>query len=678
MTFCARRIDLNTFGRTFATIVLGLAVSLASGCITPFFDGDRYEGTRLALATEYNNLMAQRRYRDVISLAEKHIDPEDPYYRDAIYYMYQARLQEIQEVELRAEQLRKVRNRSSLSEVDEKATLPDTIEERPTRDRSEIRRDSGFTEPLIKQPTGEMREKLLSKIPVLNVIDTELDYVIYEIFKNSGIKFIVDPALIQDRKVSVRVTDETVLGFLDYLRQTQNIDYTILNNTLRLHPLNTDFQTHIFRLKHGLSPSALSRDFQSLSDLSFINRANEPGGSSGGGGGGGGGGGQGGGGQGGNTTQGSGEVGKSYLDLILEQLPEIVSWPEGSQGFVDRKNNTFLVRSTPGTLREIEQILHEVDVLPVQISIESRFIEIRNMDDFDFGTNFSLSGITFGSSGGDLGEVTIGDGTGTFFGNALTSMSGSRGTNFLFSGPLDEGEFSATIFVLDRLTTAETLSSPSVTTANNSTATIAVVQNLVFVEEFRVEEGQPVSDNAGGGGIGTTVFQVPSLVATINDENFTGFVLNVTPSVGTDGEHISLTIQPVVREVVDEVVIESSAVLATGNSMTNDDTQTFVSPDITRPILETRFVNTNLTVRDGATVVIGGLTRFVDSSTEDKVPFLGDIPILGRLFRRDTRQKEKRNLLIFVTARILNPEGGLYTDSVREVGDPMTKEMEQE
>ncbi len=647
---------MNRLRRTFPGAVGLFLVLIGAGCITPFLDRGRYEGARVALATQYNNLMAQREYAQVIALSEEHLDPDDPHYRDAVYFLYQARLAQIQEEATRAEQIRRMKNKGSVSVVDQSATISPGPDELPVHDRSDIQNETGFTEALARIPEGAMKDKLQAKIPVLNVIDTDLDFVIYEIFKVAGIKFIVDPGLLENRKISVRVTDETVIGFLDYLQTTQNIDFSIKNNTLRLHSYNTDLTTRFFRLRHGFQPAVLARDFQSLSDLSFINRANETGGGSGGGG-------Q----QQDTQTQGSGgkieAEGKSFIELILAQLPELVAWPEGSQAFIDKKNNAILVRSIPSTLEEVAKILAFIDIKPIQISIEARFIEVRNMDAFDFGTNLTIGGQEFGSNSGDLGKQTIGEGSGSFFGNPVADAGGgSTGGNLSFSGPLDEGQLSATIFVLDRLETAETLSSPSVTTANNSTATIAVVQNLVFVEEYRVESGTPISGDTGGGGFGNNVFQVPSLVATINDENFTGFVLNVTPSVGGDGEHIALTIQPVVREVVDQVLIESSAVLATGNTTSGE--QSFASPDIMRPILETRFVNTNLTVKDGSTIVIGGLTRFVETEVEDKVPFLGDIPILGRLFRRDTTLKDKRNLLIFVTARIINPEGGLYADPV--------------
>ncbi|WDT73678.1 MAG: hypothetical protein MPW17_22320 (plasmid) [Candidatus Manganitrophus sp.] len=121
--------------------------------------------------------------------------------------------------------------------------------------------------------------------------------------------------------------------------------------------------------------------------------------------------------------------------------------------------------------------------------------------------------------------------------------------------------FQAAIFVLDRLETSNTLSSPRVTTSNNSMATLAVVTNLVFIEDFQVEFPQTPIAPGPVGGQQVVVNPIPTLVATVNDRNFTGIVLNVTPSVGADGKTITLTLQPVVRAKVDEIVLQNTAVI---------------------------------------------------------------------------------------------------------------------
>jgi general secretion pathway protein D len=78
---------------------------------------------------------------------------------------------------------------------------------------------------------------------------------------------------------------------------------------------------------------------------------------------------------------------------------------------------------------------------------------------------------------------------------------------------------------------------------------------------------------------------------------------------------------------------------------------------INQPIFSTRKVTTSVSIFDGQTVVLGGLMREDVQKVEDKVPFLGDIPLVGRLFRSSVDQHLKRNLVIFVSARLINPAG---------------------
>ncbi len=96
-------------------------------------------------------------------------------------------------------------------------------------------------------------------------------------------------------------------------------------------------------------------------------------------------------------------------------------------------------------------------------------------------------------------------------------------------------------------------------------------------------------------------------------------------------------------------------------------TTTVLTPNvINQPIFSTRKVTTSVSVWDGQTVVLGGLMREDVQRTEDRTPILGDIPIVGRLFRTNVDQHIKRNLVIFVTARLVNP-GGQPVNSTEEV-----------
>jgi len=109
---------------------------------------------------------------------------------------------------------------------------------------------------------------------------------------------------------------------------------------------------------------------------------------------------------------------------------------------------------------------------------------------------------------------------------------------------------------------------------------------------------------------------------------------------------------PEVSELVDWIQYGSEVTLPTQGA--GDRTFTF---NIPQPIFSSRHVTTSIVIWDGQTVVMGGLIREDLQTIEDKIPLLGDIPILGRLFRTEGEFSQKRNLVIFVTARLVDPAG---------------------
>ena len=143
--------------------------------------------------------------------------------------------------------------------------------------------------------------------------------------------------------------------------------------------------------------------------------------------------------------------------------------------------------------------------------------------------------------------------------------------------------------------------------------------------------------------------------------------LEVEPVVGPDGVTIDLNLVPQVVEF--EGFINYGSPINTVNpallgfitggvtSLLSNTTITLTDNVINQPIFSTRKVTTSVSVWDGQTVVLGGLMREDVQKTEDRTPILGDIPIVGRLFRTNVDQHIKRNLVIFVTARLVNPGG---------------------
>jgi general secretion pathway protein D len=165
-----------------------------------------------------------------------------------------------------------------------------------------------------------------------------------------------------------------------------------------------------------------------------------------------------------------------------------------------------------------------------------------------------------------------------------------------------------------------------------------------------------------------------------------GITLEVEPTVGPDGYTIDLILSPRVVEFdgfinygspINTVVTLVNAVGALGLSANFRVTDNVIN----KPVFSTREVTTEVTVYDGQTVVMGGLMREDIQKIEDKVPILGDIPLAGRLFRTSVDQHIKRNLIMFVTASLLDPAGQplIKVDEEKEiVPEPSAEAIEEE
>lgn len=147
----------------------------------------------------------------------------------------------------------------------------------------------------------------------------------------------------------------------------------------------------------------------------------------------------------------------------------------------------------------------------------------------------------------------------------------------------------------------------------------------------------------------------------------TGPSLDVIPYVSADGHSIQMTLIPSLLEFVgyDESPFQNSVQNAAGNNIGNG--ATFNQP---LPRVRVRQVVTSVNVWDGQTVVLGGLIADDTKTQRDKVPVLGDIPVLGRLFRSESSVKSKKNLVILVTPTIIDPAGKRVNNPDRLPFDP--------
>ncbi len=317
---------------------------------------------------------------------------------------------------------------------------------------------------------------------------------------------------------------------------------------------------------------------------------------------------------------------------MQESVGILVDTAAGGQVQVDNRTNALVITERPSRMNRIQEIIERLDRPTEQVMIESKFIEVTNRDVENIGVNWtSLSGYelstgpyndTRNRTRSDTQDTTVpAPPTPPDILRKLTEFSNVDST------VLSAGAFNMTLSALETLDDVKLVSNPTVVTLNNTEALIAIG------ERFPVPQ-YTYNDERG-------TYEVSGF-----DYEDIGITLNVTPQVNTAG-FINLDIRP-------EVSTRQGTVIFGGAS----------GAEI--PIIGSRRTESNITIKDGFTLAIGGLVENQIQNGVNKVPVLGDIPGLGNLFKSRTDNIEQRNLIIFITARTLNPDGSTY----EEVIDP--------
>ena len=216
------------------------------------------------------------------------------------------------------------------------------------------------------------------------------------------------------------------------------------------------------------------------------------------------------------------------------------------------------------------------------------------------------------------------------------------------------------ITALARETSSDLMSAPKVTVLSGKRASITVAQELRYPESYGDIESTVSQSSGGLGGGGSAAVSITAGTPQDFVTRNVGVELSVTPNVEND-DTISLILEPRVTEFEGFVEYGGPSIALSG------DTSAVVPAGFYQPIFSVREISTEVTVFDGATLVMGGLTRDEVNSINDKVPFLGDLPGVGRLFQSKGETRQKRNLLIFVTANLVSPGGSPARQNYRNV-----------
>jgi general secretion pathway protein D len=400
-----------------------------------------------------------------------------------------------------------------------------------------------------------------------------------------------------------------------------------------------------------------------------------------------------------------------------------VDFPPGASANFIPGSSRLVVRNTAPNLDLIESLVDAaMGEQPTQVEIEAKFVEVSQDNLKELGFDWALGPFSIGGSGvyggggspitdpaafpfvnpvtgGAVGGTSLTPGlrtgTGTALNSALTvnSLNGLLAQNlglanaggpapgiFSIAGIFTNPQFQVVIRALNQKKGVDLMAAPKVTTKSGQKAKISISRIFPYPQEF--EPPQVPQNSGGGSSVVTGSSQSDPVVTPSFPTDFTtrelGVNLEVEPQIGPDGYTIDLTLSP---EVVDfegfinygsPIAVPTRRFIGTQVLRNENDfitglldvftptTQNILTENvINQPIFSTRKITTNVSVWDGQTVALGGLIREDVQKVNDKVPILGDIPLAGTLFRSEVEQKIKSNLIVFVTARLMDAAGQL-------------------
>ncbi len=406
-----------------------------------------------------------------------------------------------------------------------------------------------------------------------------------------------------------------------------------------------------------------------------------------------------------------------------------VPFPPGASANFLPQSSRLIVRNTADNLELVDALVEQASIaVPRQVQIEAKFIEITQNNLKELGFDWLLGPFKFFSNGAFGSGGTSGTGAPVTGPNAVNFpfvgangnptggpgvsipndgtaggpvTAGNRSGNlaisanaidallfptmgassvapgiFGLSGVFTDPQFQVVIRALNQKKGVDLLSAPQVTTKSGQRAVIEIVREFRYPTTFTPPQVPSITGGTGGTGSVSINVVTPTTPQTFETRN-TGVTLEVEPVVGPDGVTIDLNLVPQVVEfegfinygspifgiqppvVVTDPITKVMSLLTSPNVL-------LTSNVINQPIFSTRKVTTSVSVWDGQTVVLGGLIREDVQKTEDRTPIIGDIPLVGRLFRTNVDQHIKRNLIIFVTAHLVNPGGQLVNATEEE------------
>ena len=310
----------------------------------------------------------------------------------------------------------------------------------------------------------------------------------------------------------------------------------------------------------------------------------------------------------------------------------------------DLRISRLIVRNTLKELLKIKKILEKLDqAVNPQVSIASKFIEVAQTDFEELGFQWSVSKTNSNISFPELSSATR-DTVG------IQKSTTPNDRMFKFGVEQNGWNVSAMLHALSQSGKTESLSAPRVTTLNGYTTIIKVVTERYFPESW--DEPKIIETTANNA---TTSWLISS-IPTFGSATDIGIVLKVTPFVNSDNYTVDLILEPLIQNFIEYNEDYTYEANLPYNNGTGEDVYpvTYTQP---MPIIGSRSIKTRLQVYDGDTVVMGGALDDTTTKYNDKIPIMGDIPLIGRFFQSEIEDVKKTNLLIFTTVTLVMPDG---------------------
>ncbi len=366
-----------------------------------------------------------------------------------------------------------------------------------------------------------------------------------------------------------------------------------------------------------------------------------------------------------------------------------INFPPGSSARFIGATSTLVVRNTAEELLNVENLVRSsiesgskvVQIGIKLISVEDQLLKQAGLDFLVGGANFGNTPRVFAAGGTDgnatnptlpqdygfvdpvtgipIGQNPISAGLRT--GDLATTQSiddiinrdnpiagsGKPPGVFSLAGVFTDPQFQMMVRLLNQQKGADVLQSSSVMVQPSQIARISQVREFIYPTEYDPPEiPNQIGDGIGGGGV--EAFPVTPATPTAFEMRELGGVIEVEPTVSSDNKTINLNV------LAD--FTEFGGFINYGTPISNG-TFTVTENRILMPVFDAIKESTNVTIWDGNTIAIGGYISESVTGSEDKVPFVGDLPVVGKAFRSKTRDATKRALIIFVQAELVDPGG---------------------